>query len=174
MPRESREKCLSTDPFSSLDPHYLQGLSRALRWRTAHPESLPEASTVPGTQATAPRMPGRDFRLALSIHSPSLAQLGAWGFSPAIPGIWTEGSRGAHRPPSVLRQHLWLVPSYPAAQGGLGVFPRKPSPKGLPQELVLSLGPRQEGLRWTGSQRSLEPLLITAPSRECRSSGGIR
>lgn len=85
-----------------------------------------------------------------------------------------EGSRGAHRPPSVLRQHLWLVPSYPAAQGGLGVFPRKPSPKGLPQELVLSLGPRQEGLRWTGSQRSLEPLLITAPSRECRSSGGIR
>ena len=58
--------------------------------------------------------------------------------------------------------------------GWVGGLPRGTLPQGLPKELVLSLGPQQEGLRWTGSQRSLEPLLITAPSRECRSSRGIR
>lgn len=48
---------------------------------------------------------------------------------------------GSSVPTLALRQSLWLVPGCPPAQGGLGVFPEELLPQGLPQELVLSLGP---------------------------------
>ena len=97
--------------------------------------------TVPGTRATAPGTSGAPHSLWASATAPPPDHLGAGPSGQQLQESGRRGAMGSSMPTLALRQSLWLLPGCPTAQRGSGVFPGELLPQGLPQELVLSLGP---------------------------------